>query len=770
MIILRFLICFKLAVGLCFFVRADEPKAKDQVQATADIASSKLLSFASTNKQVLLDVLSRNAPRLIPAANDPDIARKTALILEQSHYLQHPLDDEISSKLLDHYLDVLDPWHLHFLQSDLSEFEKYRTTLDDLLEKEGDTAPARHIFNRFLKRLEERVGYVGEVITTEKFEFAGNDRYNIDRRKSPRPKDLEDAKQLWRQHLRLEILNEKLSKEKPEEIASKITRRYARLLRTFKDYDNDDIFEIYLTSLAQVYDPHSDYMGKSQLETFNIGMKLSLVGIGALLESVDGYCRIKQLMPGPAARSKQVKPNDRIVAVAQGEGEPVDVVDMKLNKVVDMIRGTKGTEVRLTIIPADATDPSTRKIVRLIRDEVKLEDQEAKAKVIDVPVENGKTARLGIIDLPSFYADFELTGRRTEGPKKSTTRDVTALINKLKRENVAGIILDLRRNGGGSLEEAINLTGLFIKSGPVVQVKGLEGRPIVDEDTNPEILYDGPLIVLTSRFSASASEILAGALQDYGRALIVGDSSTHGKGTVQSLIQLDRHVKQVGPILHNPGALKLTIRKFYRASGASTQLNGVIPDIVLPSRNNYLEVGEAALENPLPYDTIPSANYEKLNRIQPILADLREKSAKRQETDKDFAYVREDIEQTKKALADKSVSLNEEQRLKEKQEEEARMKARQTELKSRPPVDEKIYEITLKQAELPGLPPAVGSTNSVAKTEAPNQPAHEEGDEEANGDAKIPVIDVPLKEAKRILIDLISSLSRGSSVAAASQN
>jgi carboxyl-terminal processing protease len=474
----------------------------------------------------------------------------------------------------------------------------------------------------------------------------------------------------------------------------------------------------------------------------------------------------------------------------------VDVVDTPLKKVVDMIRGPKGTVVSLTVIPADAADPSVRKVITLVRDEIKLEDQEAKAKIIELPDEQ-KHVRLGVIDLPSFYASFD---RKGDTEPKSTTVDVTRLLRKLKREKVDGIVLDLRKNGGGSLEEAINLTGLFIKEGPVVQVKDHNGKVAVDSDTDPSVLYEGPLIVLTSRFSASASEILAGALQDYGRALIVGDSSTHGKGTVQSLIKLDPFVQRASakPI-DNPGAVKLTIRKFYRASGASTQLKGVVPDIVLPSANNYAEVGEASLDNPLPWDTIRSASYEKLNLIQPVLPELKKRSSSRIEADQDFTYVQEDIEQYRKLLADKTVSLNEEQRLKEKQDSEAKAKARQAELKARPESKETVYDISLKQSELPGLPPPTVKTNEVAAvrsghglsplldqpqpkfsgdtTPTPKadelaktndskaSPSKEDEDEDAADDPKLPPVDAGLKEAKRILVDLISMWSRANSVA-----
>ena len=695
----------------------DRVPAADIPKADSELSPRAGLSLASTNSQALLDVASRPNKPLVSAANDSNIARLVARILVQNHYLQQPLDNAVAGKFLDRYVEVLDNLHMHFLQSDLNDFEQYRTTLDDLTYNKGDTKPAREIFAVFLKRLEQRVRYVADLLDTEKFDFTGNDRYNLNRKEAPRPKDLAEAKQTWRQHLRYEILQEKLNKEKPDEIAKKITRRYARVLRMYQDLDNGDIFEIYLSALTHVYDPHSDYMGKSSLDTFSINMSLSLYGIGALLQSEDGYCKIKELVPGgPAAQSKKLKPNDRIIAVAQGENEPVDVVDTPLKKVVDMIRGPKGTVVNLTIIPADAADPSNRKLITLVRDEIKLEDQEAKAKIIDLPDNQTKHVRLGVIDLPSFYATFD---RKGDSEPKSTTVDVTKLLRKLKREKVDGIVLDLRRNGGGSLEEAINLTGLFIKEGPVVQVKDHNGKVAVDADTDPTVLYDGPLIVLTSRFSASASEILAGALQDYGRALIVGDSSTHGKGTVQSLIKLDPFVQRASArAVDNPGAVKLTIRKFYRASGASTQLKGVVPDMVLPSANNFAEVGEASLENPLPWDTIRSASYDRLNLIQPLLPELQKRSAKRLETDQDFVYLQEDIDQYRKLLADKTVSLNEEQRLKEKQESEARQKARQAELKARPEIGETVYDITLKQAELPGLPPPASKTNDLASAKS----------------------------------------------------
>ena len=577
----------------------------------------------------------------------------------------------------------------------------------------------------------------------------------------------------------LKALQIKVQERNHEEIVKLITRRYARQMRMLMEFDQDEVLQIYLTALCHAYDPHSDYMSKSSLENFNISMKLSLFGIGAVLRFEDGYCKIMELMPGPAQRSGQVKPNDRIIMVAQGTNELVDVVDMKLNKVVELIRGPKGTAVRLTIIPADAPDPSIRKQVTLIRDEIKLEDQEAKAKIIELPSPAGPAGpplRIGLLDLPSFYADLE----SRKATRKSTTTDVARLLTKLKEQGVAGVVLDLRRNGGGSLEEAINLTGLFIKEGPVVQVRDPNGKVTVDEDTDDSILYDGPLVVLTSRASASASEILAGALQDYGRALVVGDISTHGKGTVQSLVNL-------GPLLrvtNNLGAIKFTIRKFYRASGSSTQLRGVVPDIILPSVANHYDGGEASLTNALPWDTIPSAKFEPVNLIKPCLTELKKRSDERIAASKDWDLVRREIERYKKIKDEKSVSMNEAQRLKEKKEAEDFTQVRKNYLRSLPELKEKVYDINLKNVDLPGLPAptlktnltaSVGGTNGTAvaksgagaangtefaatKTVSSSSTADdEEADEEGvkPKDDTTPNVDFTMREARLILLDLM---------------
>ncbi|MEW6305123.1 MAG: carboxy terminal-processing peptidase [Verrucomicrobiota bacterium] len=736
--------------------------------------------------------LSKRQP-LTPGPNDARIARIASRALEQLHYSQQPLNDDVSSMFLDRYIDAFDRMRFYFLQSDIKEFDKYRTSLDEMTSVQGDTLPAYVIFERFLQRMRQQHDYVNELLKTEKFEFTGDERFTFNRKDLPRPKDLDEAKKLWRDRLHHEYLTEKVdrltrkakpepkkgevkievkpdSKEakpdaakvgepakptvtqldpaKEEPIDQVLRRRYGRILRSYAELDRDDVLEIYLSSLTHVYDPHTDYLGKAELDNFSISMRLSLFGIGAVLRSEDGYCKIVELMPGgPADLSKQIKPDDRIIGVAQGDGEVVDVVDMKLSKVVEMIRGPEGSEVRLTV--ADAHDITQRKVVTLIRAKIKLEEQEAKASIVELPDATGKLVKVGVIDLPSFYADFDLDNKKPANERKSTTTDVAVLLKRLKKEEVKGVILDLRRNGGGSLEEAINLTGLFIKQGPVVQVKDFNGDIEQDADRDPAVLYNGPLVVLTSRHSASASEILAGALQDYGRALIVGDVSTHGKGTVQTMQRLSRGGE------FDPGALKVTIRKFYLPSGSSTQLEGVKPDVVLPSVNNVADIGESALENALSWDRVPAAKFEKTDRISPLLPELKRRSADRVAKDKDFAYLLEDIERYKKLIADKSVSLNEAERLREKKENEARIEARKAERLARAKTDEKTLKFGLKEANAPTpLAQAVAENSAqVARKARLTDPDIE--DEE---DKEALAVDVALKEAERILLDLISLL------------
>jgi carboxyl-terminal processing protease len=714
-------------------------------------------------------------PRVSPGPNDGRIAYVTARLLDNYHYSQLPFDAEMSAKFFDGYLEMLDPRRENFLQSDIDSFAHWRTNLDKLTVGGGtaDLTPAFAIYQRFTERLQQHNEYVDDLLKQDKFKFTGNDSIMIDRRHAPYPKDLDEAKELWREQLRQQYLQEKLNRElsttndtvKPlsktdaADIADTLARHYRWNFHMATNWDGTDVLQAYLEALAHAYDPHSDYLNNEHAQDFSINMSLSLFGIGAQLVEDDGFCTIsKVLTNGPASKSGMLNEKDRIVAVAQGNKPPVDVVEMELGRVVQLIRGPKGTQIRLTISPAD--DRTARRVVTLTRDEVKLDDSEheASAKLIEMPDGHGGTNRIGVIDLPSFYATIPLSGNDHSTPK-STTEDVTKLIKKLKQEKVAGIILDLRSNPGGSLEEAIKFTGLFIKEGPVVLARDPNGQVTVDSDTDSSVLYDGPLAVMINRFSASAAEIAAAALQDYGRAIIVGDISTHGKGTVQNLNPLKPFVwPATSTATGDPGTVKITIRKFYRVSGASTQLKGVVPDIILPDIFNYSDdIGESALENPLPWDTIPSAKYDKLDLVEPYVAKLREESNARIATNHDFIYIQQDIEEFKKLQADRTFSLNEREEIKERLANQARQTARDKEREARKNLGITVYELTVENADKPGLPEPIGSkaSNRAALSDG------EAGDvKQAEAATTLSAnVDPMLTETENILEDYISAMN-----------
>lgn len=688
----------------------------------------------------------RNADPLDAEATDAATTALTSKILESSQFAHQELDNKLAGKFLDRYLDTLDAAHMLFLQSDIDEFAKYRPNLAEITRQQGDSRLAHLVFKRYQQRLDQRVAFVTDLLAAGKFDFTADDTFSYDRKTAPHPADIAAARSLWTQQLRYEYLQEKLAGKSESDIPKVLGRRAARMAETMRKLTSKAVLEIYLEALAQVYDPHSDYMGPEQLKTFEIAMNLSLIGIGATLQSEDGYCKIKELVPGgPAARSGLIKNGDRIVGVSQkAGGEFTDLVDLPLSQAVDMIRGKKGTSVFLNIIPASATDDSIRKTITIIREEIKLEDQQAKAQIIDLPAAD-KTQRIGVIDLPTFYAG---EGNAKSGPT-SCTADVARLVTKLKQENVTGIILDLRRNGGGSLQEAIDLTGLFIPSGPVVQTRNMEGRTEIGRDRDDKVAYDGPLVVLTSRFSASASEILAGALQDYGRAVIVGDTATFGKGTVQTIIPLARIMQSEGLVPgSDPGALKVTISKFYRPSGKSTQLEGVKADIVIPSLTDLPEIGESDLGNPLPWDTIPAAKYTESNRVNGSIPTLRSRSNERIAKNLDFADLKTDIERYRKMREDKTVSLNEARRQKEKTELEARIATAKQQRLARATSPPAAYEITLKNVSKPGLGDPVKPKTPDAEADI----TPDAGDEFTAA----PTDDIILQEAQKILTDYTS--------------
>ena len=665
-------------------------------------------------------------PKLLPGPNDPRIAYVTARLLEQFHYTQRPMDADISAKFFDGYVDSLDARHEDFLQSDLNEFSFYRTNLDKLTVGGQGTAnltPAFDIYRRYLERLQQHDTYVLALLGQGHFKFNTDERIAVDRRHAPFPKDLAEAQALWEQRVKYEYLQDKLSKElvstndsitkltKTElsEITNGIHRHYQMNLHAATNWDSTDVLQAYLNGLTHAYDPHSDYFNLEHAQDFSINMNLSLFGIGAQLSEDDGYCTINKLIVGgPAEKSKRLKEKDRVVAVAQGTNTPVNVVDMELGKVVQLIRGPKATTVRLTISPAE--DHAARRVVALVRDEIKLDDQAARARLIEMPDGKGGTHRLGVVNLPSFYAPVGFSSDSGQATPKYTSVDVAKLVTKLKKENVEGIILDIRSNPGGSLEEAVKFTGLFVKDGPVVLARSPDGPISIDSSTDTNLLYGGPLAVMINRYSASASEIAAAALQDYDRALIVGDSSSFGKGTVQSLNNLRPFVWPATPSATNdPGEAKITIRKFYRVSGGSTQFKGVVPDIILPDPLDH-EMGiesESTLDNPLPWDTIAPVNYTKFNMVQQYVPDLTKRSAGRIATNQDFLYIQQDIAELEKQKADRSITLNEREAIKERQTNQQKQKLRDAEMAARKPADLTIYNISLADAEKPGLPAPV---------------------------------------------------------------
>ena len=691
-------------------------------------------------------------------ATDANITRLTTELFGRSQFSHHPLDAELAGRLLDRYVDALDGARSLFLQSDIDEFATFRANLARATLTNGDTTAEHAIFARYLRRLTQQVSYVREALRTTKLEFVGHDVYSFDRLHARRPADVGAARELWRQQLRAEYLEEKLADKPSGKIASTLLQRREQQLRTMEGLRDGEILETYLDALAHVYDPHSDYLGHEEMENLSIAMQLSLFGIGASLESEDGFCKIHELLPGgPAARSGVMKEGERIIAVAQAGKDPVDIVNMPLSRAVDLIRGPKGSRLTLTVVAGTDGDTALPRTVSLVRDEIKLADQEAKARIIDLPTDkgDGTTTRLGVIDLPSFYAGSD---DGSVADRRSATVDVARLLEKLKAEHVQGIVMDLRHNGGGSLDEAIKLTGLFIDKGPVVQTRDPDGRVDVGEDDDGKVFYDGPLVLLTSRFSASATEIMVGALQDYGRGVVVGDSSTFGKGTVQSILALAPVMDRAGLAhAYDPGALKVTVSKFYRPSGASTQLRGVASDIVLPSTTDLADVSESTLKDPLPWDVVPSKTYEHLNRVGPYLDALRDRSSRRVRSDAGFVYMKENIDRLAKSLATKSISLNEAER----RQELAQQKAHRTEYESvvrqsnlSKPLS---YEVTLENVDSPGLPAPspTGARRSPAARFSAEQGRGVSADGATNAKANADVI---LDESIKILDDYVDLL------------
>ncbi len=614
-------------------------------------------------------------------------------LMGRYHYTRLEVDDELSEKILGRYLEALDPTRSYFLQSDIDDFEIYRTRLDNAL-RDSSLAPVFEIFKVLRKRVVSRSTYAEQLIDGE-FDFARDEYLELDRSESAWAADNDELNELWRLRVKNDVLNLRLDERPQEEIKDTLSRRYKRQADQVFQMQPDDVFEIFMNAYAAEVEPHTSYFSKRSAENFKIHMSLSLEGIGAALTTDQDYTVVNRIIPGgPADKSKKLQPEDKIIGVGQGKDPIENVIGWRLTDVVDLIRGSKGSLVRLEILPADSPPGAAHETLELIRDKIKLEEQAAKKTSVSI-TRNGQDYKFSVISLPSFYSDFE--GRaNNEKDYRSSTRDVRNLLADIDRDDITGVIIDLRGNGGGSLEEATDLTGLFIRSGPIVQIRDHSGKVDTKSDPDAEVVYDGPLIVMVDRYSASASEIFAGAIQDYGRGLILGER-TFGKGTVQQLLNLNQLTREDEEL----GQLKFTTAQFFRISGHSTQHKGVVPDIDLNLGKRDEDYGERSLDNALPWALIQPASYKGNVLKTSLIEELREEHFERTSQDPGFEYLRARNMMAKKARDIKLLPLNEEARktLREKQDEES------LDLLNRYRVAlglEKVTQENRKDSELPG--------------------------------------------------------------------
>ena len=602
---------------------------------------------------------------LAPTEQESYVARRVADIVAHEHYRRAPLDDHLSSLILDRYLDTIDGARSYFLASDIAEFEKYRYQLDDAI-KTGDVEPAFVIFRRYQQRSRERMAYAAELLT-KKPDFDIDESFNFDREKEPWPANVAEMNELWRKRVKNDALSLIITGKQWPDVADTLRKRYEHVAKRMDQSKPDDVFEAFMNSFVLSLDPHSNYFSARNSDEYNIQMSLSYEGIGASLQSTDDYVTVMDVIAGgPAALSGKLSANDRITAVGEGKtGELTDVIGWRLDDVVTKIRGPGGSLVRLQVLPAGAAPGSVQKVVEFTRNRVSLESQ-ASHKAMRTITRNGRDIKIGIITVPSFYQDYDAC-RAGAKDCRSTTRDVQRLIGEVRKEGADVVIMDLRANGGGFLPEAESLTGLFIDRGPVVQLRDTTGHIEVDDDPNPAVFYSGPMIVLVDRFSASASEIFAAAIQDYGRALIVGQQ-TYGKGTVQNAHPLNYTIFGRKPEL---GQLNVTIGKYYRITGESTQDRGVTPDIALPSLIDANEVGESTRDRALPWDHIEPAAFHVEGDLKPLAGTLQKLHETRTAGSADFKYLHDDIAALDTMRSQKTLSLN----LKTREAERKRIEA-----------------------------------------------------------------------------------------------
>ena len=689
-----------------------------------------------------------------PLALEPSIDQRYATSLATKfltnwHYKDTRLDDELSSEIFDGYLELLDPNKVYFLSTDIEVFERYRSGLDDAL-RHSDLLPAYEIFNVYVDRVRQRANYSRSRVQ-QPFDFTIDEDYPFDREDANWALNTEELDQLWRLRVKNDYLRLKLADKEDEAIVETLTERYDSLERRINELNTEDVFQFFMNAFAQSIEPHTAYLSPRTSANFEISMKLSLEGIGALLGRENEYTTISRVVPGgPAAQDGRLKAGDRITAVGQDrEGKMVDVIGWRIDNVVDLIRGPKDTVVRLEVLPEDVSISGPSSVIDIVRNEVKLEEQAAKSEIIELPVNSSaggaenEVVKIGVIDLPVFYLDFN--GRATNKPDyRSSTRDVRKLIAELEEQGVQGIVVDLRNNGGGSLLEATTLTGLFIDKGPVVQVRNSSGRISLEEDVEPGMAWEGPLAVLVNRYSASASEIFAAAIQDYGRGLVVGEP-TFGKGTVQSLLDLDDYAPSDTPGM---GQLKITMAQFFRVNGGSTQNRGVVPDIHFPSAGDPDEYGERSYDNALPWTSIDPARFDPSGDLNHMVAVADNRYQSRIGENQEFGWLLTDIDDYNVHSKEKKVSLLESVGREKMAEDEARRAER--------------------KAERSLLDPALSDENALAETSSPETSddsvdAIEEGDTEegdnavADGEEEEEEEEGPdflLRETARIVADI----------------
>ncbi len=610
-------------------------------------------------------------PVLQPLPQETQAAYLSAEVLSHYHYKSMPLDNAMSEKIFDRYLKSLDGEKLFLTQADVDKISAYKLKMSDAVSK-GELAAPFAIYNLYEQRANERLAYA-ESLLAKGFDFTVKEGYQYNRTKATWAKSDDEVRDLWRKRIKNDYLRLKLAGKDDKSIVATLTKRYDNYIARINKSKPEDVFQIFMDSYAMSIDPHTNYLGPRATEDFDISMKLSLIGIGAVLQERDDYTVIRELVPGgPAALSGKLKVGDKIVGVSQGDkNQLTDVMGWRLDDTVALIRGAADSTVLLDVIPVDAGPDGKHAMIPLVRKKIMLEERGAKDSVIEVK-EGNNTRRVGVITLPAFYQDMDA---RQQGEQNftSATRDVARLITKLKKDKVDSLLIDLRNNGGGSLNEAVELTGLFVAKGPVVQQRDAQGKISVEDDTSDVALWDGPLGVLINRGSASASEIFAAAIQDYGRGVIIGESS-FGKGTVQSLARLNQMIHSEKPDL---GELKYTRAQFFRINGGTTQLRGVVPDISFPSFSDTEDFGEASFDNALPWSQIKPADYKAEGDLSDLIPALQTKHAARVKTDRDFENLEEDVNEAQALRKKNLLSLNEAERRKEREADEAKAKARE---------------------------------------------------------------------------------------------